>query len=1163
MKIKRVFTRKGRDPYEAFEFEQRQSQIANPDGTVVGDAMTVTVPKQWSAVATDILAQKYCRKTGVPQRGEDGQPLVDNEGNPVLGPETDSRQIFDRLAHTWADWGTRHGYFASEDDASAYSDEMAFMLAAQMGAPNSPQWFNTGLFHKHGITGRPQGHCYFDPETRRVKKSENAYERPQAHACFIQSVQDDLVNEGGIMDLWTREARVFKFGSGTGSNFSNLRGAGETLSGGGRSSGLMSFLKIGDRAAAAIKSGGTTRRAAKMVILNADHPEIEEFVMWKAHEEEKVAALVAGSRLIKEKLTAVFKACAPNGSRPSTQPGKNPKLGAALREARRSGIPESYIQRVLGFAKQGFTGLEFAEYDIDWNNEAYQTVSGQNANNTVRVPNEFFDALAANGDWHLTSRLTGESIRKIPARQLWEKITEAAWASADPGLQFDTTINQWHTCPADGRINASNPCSEYMFLDDTACNLASLNLVKFLKDDDTIDVAMLRHACRLWTITLEITVLMASFPSAEVARRSYDYRTLGIGYANLGALLMRLGLAYDSREGRAIAAAMTAIMTGEAYATSAEMAAKLGTFPRYETNKKHMLRVIRNHRRAAYNAPADDYEELSTTPRGLDAIKCPQYLVQAARGSWDRAVQLGELHGYRNAQASVLAPTGTIGLLMDCDTTGVEPDYALVKFKKLAGGGYFKIINQAIPAALTKLGYDPTQVDDIVAHAQGRATLEGAPFVDRDALLERGFDHEAIAAVEKRLLSSFSLDDAFSALALDTALLTEQLGLDAEVLAAPSFRLLEAIGFSPAEIDAADRHACGAMTIEGAPHLKTEHLPVFDCANRCGRDGRRFISTDGHLRMMGAVQPFISGAISKTINMPADATLEDVSRSYRDAWRYMTKAVAIYRDGSKLSQVMTAARDDAADTAGDTADEATARSDVEIAARAIAGRLLKSLGERRRLPSRCAGYRQKAHIGGHSIYLHTGDYEDGRLGEIFLDMHREGAAFRSLMNSFAIAISLGLQYGVPLDEYVEAFVFTRFEPNGMVEGHPHIKMSTSIIDYIFRDLAIHYLGRNDLAHVIADLPNDDPGDPRPAKGAATKRAAPKRPAALPAPPSRAPVYAGAAAGAAATTTLESAVARARAKGYTGDPCPSCGSMTLLRNGTCLRCDTCGETTGCS
>ena len=1175
MKIERRFTDKSGKPYESFRFVTRRSEIKNPDGAIVNAIAEVGVPEGWSQVATDIIAQKYFRKTGVPQVDTDGQPRLGPDGKQLTGSETDARQVFDRLTDTWSDWGKRHDYFDTDADAQAYRDEMAYMLAAQIGAPNSPQWFNTGLYHNYQIAGPAQGHYYFDQKTGEVGKTASAYERPQAHACFIQSVSDDLVNPGGIMDLWTKEARVFKYGSGTGSNFSRLRGEGEPLSGGGKSSGLMSFLKIGDRAAGAIKSGGTTRRAAKMVILNIDHPDVETFIEWKAREEEKVACLVTGSRVIKEKLGAVVKACKPNGTTPSTSPSQNPGLANALREARKANIPAGYVQRILGYIKQGFTDIEFDEYDAEWNHEAYQTVSGQNSNNSVRISEAFLRALEKRENWQLINRVNGEVARELPAEELWDKIAYAAWACADPGVQFDTTINEWHTCPEAGPINASNPCSEYMFLDDTACNLASINLVRFLREDGTFDVEGFRHAVRLWTITLEITVLMAAFPGKEMARLSYTYRTLGLGYANLGSLLMRMGYPYDSDEGRGIAGAITAIMTGESFATSAELAEDIGPYPDYERNQEHMLRVIRNHRRAAYNTAAKEYEGLSVKPTGIAPEVTPDYLVRAARTAWDKALDLGRRNGFRNAQATVLAPTGTIGLVMDCDTTGVEPDFSLVKFKKLAGGGYFKIINQAIPQALAILGYADEQAKAIIHYVVGHQTLSGAPHINRESLSAKGLSDKVIDVIEQALPTAFSIDDAFSPYNIGLDQLTK-FDVSPEQAVDPGFKALDALGFSEEEIREAETYMIGTMTVEGAPELKDEHLAVFDCANRCGRNGKRFISTEGHLKMMAATQPFISGAISKTINMPAEATVEDIRSAYLNSWRYMLKAVALYRDGSKLSQVLQSQVEAAPE------DE----TPTEQTARLIAGTLLNREAHCRRnkLPDRRGGYTQKASIGGHKLYLRTGEYEDGSLGEIFLDMHKEGAAFRSLMNSFAIAISLGLQYGVPLDEYVDAFVFTRFEPNGVVGGNDRIKMATSIIDYIFRELGVTYLSRNDLAHVsVEDMPHDDPSDPQrrePPKpksygktangtgsgnGATTKR---KKSVAVQAAPvvvqqtaAEAPrVYAAAAAGPSESMI---AVRTAKEKGFTGDICNACGAMTMVRNGTCLKCISCGETTGCS
>ncbi len=876
MRIQRRFTEQGKSPYDKIPFTRRRSEIRNPDGSLVFQLEDIQIPEGWSQVATDILAQKYFRKAGVPQVDGEGKPAVDGKGEPVLGGETDARQVFHRLAGCWTHWGKTHGYFDTETDAQTFYDELCHMLAAQQAAPNSPQWFNTGLHFAYGITGPAQGHHYVDPGTGRLHRSRNAYERPQPHACFIQAVSDDLVNDGGIMDLWTREARLFKYGSGTGTNFSQLRAEHEPLSGGGRSSGLMSFLRIGDRAASAIKSGGTTRRAAKMVCLDLDHPDVEQFITWKVTEEAKVASLVAGSRAVKRHLQRVIDACHVEG-KVVTRVADNRPLAKALLEARAAFVPEAYLQRALQLADQGYRAMEIAEYDTNWDSEAYLTVSGQNSNNSVRIPNDFFTALREGEPWELRNRTDGKVCRRVNARELWDKIAFSAWACADPGVQFDTTINEWHTCPNNGRIHASNPCSEYMFLDDTACNLASINLGKFLGADGSFDIEGFRHACRLWTIVLEISVLMASFPSASIADKSYRFRTLGLGYANLGTILMRRGIPYASEEAYAICGAISAIMTAEAYSTSAEMAAELGPFPNYEANKEPMLRVIRNHRRAAYAAPASEYEGLSTVPEGIDEGRCPGQLLAAARESWDRALALGEQHGYRNAQTTVIAPTGTIGLVMDCDTTGVEPDFALVKFKKLAGGGYFKIINQSLPPALKQLGYTAAQIDDIVAYTIGRRTLAGAPEINHETLLAKGFSDAALQKVEAALDSAFDVDFAFNKNTLGETFLKQDLGLTDGQLADWRSSILEHLGFSKEQVAACNDWVCGTMTVEGAPHLRPEHLPVFDCANRCGQKGVRFIPFDAHIHMMSAAQPFISGAISKTINMPADATVRDAT----------------------------------------------------------------------------------------------------------------------------------------------------------------------------------------------------------------------------------------------------------------------------------------------
>ncbi|MGE0002182.1 MAG: vitamin B12-dependent ribonucleotide reductase [Fimbriimonadaceae bacterium] len=1170
MKVKRHYTTAEEGPYSGIEFEARKSEIRNPDGSLVFEMTDVMVPKAWSQVATDILAQKYFRKAGVPETGH----------------EKDSRQVFHRLAGCWRHWGQQYGYFDSEEDGQAFYDELCHMLALQIAAPNSPQWFNTGLHFAYGITGTPQGHYFVDPKTSETRRSENAYERPQPHACFILSVDDDLVNEGGIMDLWTREARIFKYGSGVGTNFSRLRGESERLSGGGRSSGLMSFLRVGDRSAGAIKSGGTTRRAAKMVCLDVDHPDIENFVNWKVKEEQKVAALVTGSQLNNRHLNAIIRAA--HEGEGANDPRKNKMLASAIARAKAEGISLNYIQRVLQLAGQGVTHIEFPIFDTGYESEAYVTVSGQNSNNSVRVSHEFLTAVLEDKKWELTSRTTGEIMKTVPAGDLWDQICNAAWNCADPGVQYDTTINDWHTCPQSGRINASNPCSEYMFLDDTACNLASLNLCQFYDEmTGEFDVHAYCHAVRLWTIVLEISVLMAQFPSRSIAEKSYEFRTLGLGYANLGALLMKMGVPYDSDEGFAIAGALTAVLGGESYATSAEMAGELGPFASYEKNKEDMLRVIRNHRRAAYDVPTSEYESLAVPPIGIAKDLCPKYLGDAAKAAWDRALALGQENGYRNAQTTVLAPTGTIGLIMDCDTTGVEPDFALVKFKKLAGGGYFKIVNRSVPAALRRLGYRPDEISAIEDYAVGTRTLADAPHINHVALRAKGFDEETLQKIEDALESAFELRFVFNHFNLGADFCTEKLGFTQEQLDDWDFDMLAELGFSKEQILEANDHVCGRMTVEGAPYLREEHLPVFDCANRCGRTGRRFIRADGHIRMMAAAQPFLSGAISKTINLPGEASLEDIGDAYMLSWKLGLKANALYRDGSKLSQPLNASTDDAAAaileaSIGSLDDQPTA-----AAAEGAQKLVYRYIAKRRLMPARRRGYTQKARVAGHKVYLRTGEYDDGALGEIFVDMHREGAAFRSLMNCFAIAVSLGLQYGVPLEEFVEAFVFTRFEPNGPVQGHDNIKMSTSVIDYIFRELGMSYLGRHDLVQVSPDdVRHDTLGSPTQEgfdfddefeageiaersgeetrktdsrgfhKGMGTngdaEESAPKKEAAL--------------VGAAITEDGRETVARireARMKGYEGDPCTACGAFTLVRNGVCLKCDSCGATSGCS
>ncbi|MBX2931327.1 MAG: vitamin B12-dependent ribonucleotide reductase [Chitinophagaceae bacterium] len=1120
LQFSRKFTKDDVSPFEQFEYDYRTSIIKNPTGETVFEMNNVEVPKQWSQIATDILAQKYFRKAGVPQA--DGS----------LSRETSVKQVAHRMANCWRVWGERYGYFATKKDAQIFYEELVYSILNQSCVPNSPQWFNTGLYESYGITGKPQGHYYIDPENGELKKSANAYERPQPHACFILSVSDDLVNDGGIMDLWIREARIFKYGSGVGTNFSQIRGSGEKLSGGGTSSGLMSFLKIGDRSAGAIKSGGTTRRAAKMVCLDLDHPEVMEFINWKVEEEKKVAALVA------------------------------------------------------------------AGYDNSYEGEAYATVAGQNSNNSLRIPNEFFKVLEEDGDWELKARTDGRVMKKIPAREVWNQIAYAAWRCADPGTQYDTTINEWHTCPQGGRINASNPCSEYMFLDNTACNLASINLRKFFDENtNQIDIEGLEYISRLWTVVLEISVLMAQFPSKEVAQLSYDYRTLGLGFANLGTILMISGIAYDSEEARAIAGSISAIMTGTAYKTSAEMASFLGAFARYKENEKDMLRVMRNHRAAAYDAD-EAYENLSIKPVGLKAKYCPTNLLKAATKAWDDAVQLGEKYGYRNAQTTVIAPTGTIGLVMDCDTTGVEPDFALVKFKKLSGGGYFKIINGAVPNALKTLGYSQKEIEAIEKYAVGAASFEGAPAINPQTLSAKGFTSEEINKLNAAAKSAFEIGFVFNKFTLGDACL-QRLGFTEEQYNDWSFNLLEALGFTEEEIDAANDYVCGTMTVEGAPALKEEHLPIFDCANKCGKKGQRYIHANGHIRMMSACQPFLSGAISKTINLPHEATVEEIADCYKLSWELGLKANALYRDGSKLSQPLSTKSDKkkkTTDGSQQSTENATITVDSELSTvdassnivdltklsvddlleevnrRMTAStdttlkRQLSRIVERKSLPAKRKGFTQKAKINGQALFLRTGEYSDGTLGEIFIDLAKEGSTVRSLMNCFAIAVSVGLQYGVPLEEFVEKFVFTRFEPAGMVD-HPNIKTTTSLVDFVFRALAYEYLGRTDLVHVL-DIPeigntgNEDDYTEQNQLSSVHITAPTQNVASPNTTPSVVPQKLQRAATVKTEVGLDAVNSAAKSMQSDAPACNVCGHITI-RSGTCYKCLNCGNSLGCS
>jgi ribonucleoside-diphosphate reductase alpha chain len=1064
MKINRRFTQAGRDVYSTIEWTQRSSKISNLDGSTVFEMKDAQVPASWSQLATDIMVSKYFRKAGVPQVDANGQAILDEAGKPVMGPEKSAGQVVHRLAGCWRHWGETHGYFDTTEDAQAFYDELVFMMLNQMCAPNSPQWFNTGLNYAYGISGPAQGHWITDAKTGETKLASDAYTHPQPHACFIQSVDDDLVNEGGIMDLWVREARLFKYGSGTGTNFSRIRGERERLSGGGRSSGLMSWLRIGDRAAGAIKSGGTTRRAAKMVCLDLDHPDIEEFVNWKVREEIKVAALVEG-----------MKALSP----------EQKKTAADLN----------------------------LRLDYDFNGESYATVAGQNSNNSVRISNEFFRRLDEGGDWELYNRTNGKVSKTISARKLWDDIAFAAWRCADPGVQYDSTVNEWHTCPASGRINASNPCSEYMFLDNTACNLASLNLMKFYNSETRqFDIQGYEHGINLWTIVLEISVLMASFPSRDIARLSYEFRTLGLGYANIGAMLMQAGIPYDSEEARAICGALTAILTGRSYATSAQLASELGPFPGYYKNKEQMLRVVRNHRRAAYgvsresevatNHPLGDYEAIEIKPVPIAArymenpatdigwiSNCPE-LLRHARTAWDDALNLGSQFGYRNAQTTVIAPTGTIGLLMDCDTTGVEPDFALVKFKKLAGGGYFKIANQSVEPALVALGYSVTQVREIMTYLLGKLDLN-VPLPSADGstvtvsqtfaefLKAKGLNDEDLEKISQAVKGVFELPHAFNTWTLGEAGIA-RLGLTAQSKK-PGFNLLKALGLKKKQITALNRMICGTQTVEGAPGLKAEHLPVFDCANTCGPTGVRFIAAEGHIRMMAASQPFITGAISKTINLPNSATIDDIKSAYRLSWELGLKANALYRDGCKLSQPLNSKVD--ADTEEDDQENVeSAKQEVaqQVAESAVAAAAATGEGQkqvviqtvervverivdrvverplRRRLADTRRSLTHKFNVAGHEGYLTVGLYDDGQPGELFITMAKEGSTIGGLMDSLGTAISVALQYGVPVESLVTKFTHQRFEPAGMTHN-PDIPFAKSLVDYIFRWMGMEFV----------------------------------------------------------------------------------------------------------
>ncbi len=1066
MTLDRFFTRKGVNPLDEIKYVHRSSVITNPDGSVVFKMENVEVPESWSQLATDIIVSKYFRKAGVP----------------TTGHETSAKQVVYRIAHSIRTGGEQlGGYFATQEDADTFEAELLHLLINQKCVFNSPVWFNCGLFHEYGIKGSA-GSFFWDPAADSIKATTDAYSHPQCSACFIQSVQDDLMS---IFDLVRDEAKLFKYGSGTGTNFWRIRGRQEKLSGGGTSSGLMSFLEVLDRGAGATKSGGTTRRAAKMVCLDMDHPEIVDFINWKMREERKVKILIDG------------------------------------------GLPS------------------------DFNGEAYRTVSGQNSNNSVRVTDDFMEAYINGGDWHTRMRTNGEICDTYKASDLMDQIAQAAWSCADPGVQYDSTINRWHTCKTTDKIYASNPCSEYMFLDNSACNLASINLMRYVDAEGKFDIEAYRQTVRVFITAMEIIIDFASYPTETIAKNSHDYRPLGLGYANLGTLLMVNSIPYDSDKARAIGGALTAIMTGHAYRTSAEIAASKGAFPGYAKNRDSMLGVMEMHRDAS---------------REISEEYCPADLLSAAHEDWDEALHFGRSFGYRNAQATVIAPTGTIGLLMDCDTTGIEPDFSLVKFKKLAGGGYFKIINQSVPAALRKQGYTDGEINDIVEYIKGTARLDGTPWINRTTLKEKGLSEQELDKVEALLPTAFDITFPFSKWMMGEAAL-EKLGFKAEDYNDKDFNLLAALGFSKAEIEEANNVICGMMTIEGAPHLKSEHLPVYDCANKCGKYGQRYLEPMSHVRMMAAAQPFISGAISKTVNLPHECTVDEIKQIYVESWKMGLKAVALYRDGSKHSQPLSSKNADKKDT------KAKAETAIGPAAETAA----PAAPRRRRLPKKRGGITQEARVGGQKVYLRTGEYEDRRLGEIFIDMHKEGAAFRSMMNCFAIAVSLGLQYGVPLEEFVNVFTFTRFEPQGSVD-HPNIKYATSIVDYMFRVLGMEYLGRTDFCQVppeetdlqvhqakqeaaaekVLELPK------LPVTPAKTGNGAPKNGHGK-APRIKAQSGEHAEGGQAHHIDGgQASVLDEHLSGMMGDApfCNGCGHVTV-RSGSCYKCLNCGNSMGCS
>ena len=1089
--ITRHFTTAGDDPFASFTFVTRASRIGTTGGGSVFDMSAVEVPDTWDQVATDILASKYFRKTGVPQCDDTGAPRLDEAGNQVLGSETSIKQTALRLANAWRIWGERGGYFATPADAAAYRDEMAYMLTAQMAAPNSPAWFNVGIFEAYGIIQDPDGSWYYDGDAELAKESTHRYERAAVNACFISRVDDQLVGPGSIFEFAEREARLFAQGSGSGANLSYIRADGEKLSAGGTSSGVLSFMKVLDAAAGAIKSGGATRRAAKMVILDAEHPEVEAYIWAKAHEEKKAAALIA------------------------------------------------------------------AGYEAGYEGEAVRTVAYQNANHSVRITPGFMAVMEADGEWNLINRTDGAVNKTIKARQLWREIAEAAWECADPGLQFDDIINDWNTVADTERLRGTNPCSEYVHVDDTACNLASFNLVSFYDDETaTFDAAAFEYAVRLWTLTLEIHVSMSHYPARVIAERSYEHRTLGLGYANLGALLMRAGLAYDSEEARAAMGAITALMHNRAYATSAEMAAASEPARAWGPNRHSMARVAHNHRRAAYGTLAaargvGPYEGLTVAPAGINhgtlAATPFANLTEPLLAAADAAVA-GVETGYRNMQVSVLAPTGTISLVMGCDTSGVEPDFALVKLKKLAGGGYMRIINASVAPALAHLGYSAAEMNRIMAHALGTQTLAGNAPVNAAALLIKGVPADVLAKVEAALADVSDLTWAFAPHIVGDEEYARVAGGATGGTPADGAAYLVALGFTPADVAQASTRICGHLTVEGAADLRPEHYGVFDCAVECG-DGSRSIAWGGHVAALAAVSPHISGAISKTVNLPNSATIEDIERAHATAYAKGVKCVAIYRDGSKVAQPLNSAGNDELVSLEGT--DLLALLPVPTPGMSPSEYYGDHPVPRFRPPNPRFGPTWRLEIGGEEVYLRVNTYPDGSPAEVFLDWGRQGSTLRGMTAALSIAISHALQRGMALEDLVKSFRGQTFEPNGIVSGHDGLKMASSVTDAVARILGHYFLNRDELVQVPGGLTAKDVYfGPRAALSAGDLEPAP------------APVAPAAALSDVDVDKAQAIVARGEGVRLFGETCSNCGSSHLIQAGSCKCCGECGQTSGC-